>query len=817
MNSPVSDLFSPNVPQHLTITFDPNILGSLPTRVGIVLTDVGQSSGANVTLEVWSGPGRTGARLGGVTAFRGNDGTFQRNFGDDSFFGIGDVGPIGSLHLTSNAGFGGLEADVLYYGSLSRRVYVVPGILGSSLSMCTPAGPDVKWLDFFAPSLDGDLRDLELPGPPLGCNCATCIAATHVFDCSPQDHLPDNPCSPGVWGDFYGDLIGSLRQSGYDPIPFPYDWRLDIVDTARALHDRIAADNISHYRGDPVDIVSHSLGTLVTRRLLVGLASGDYGSTSVQVGNAVYLAPPFGGTGLAVQPVITGQIDASGGLSELDLFVDPRADDDQVIASARTWPSVYETLPKTGFFAANAAGLEACRNLVPSYPGLVWSRNLMDENQPVQGFDQTRLGQYGGFLSSLEGSAGLSREVVIAGLEHPTQRCALAFDYRQGLPTHFRIEPECGDGTMTLQTIAALGQADTKLYLLNTECPAGTEPLGSTLKGTMHQSIPGNPVVHAAIRKWLDGFDDIEQSAVIAGGCKRSGLLVDGAYVIRGWDGVASVCRADRVMVWTASPLSLRFVDPEGMVTSESRRDRTGATWLGFPENEVLLRPGKIEGRTFVHPTGESGGMGHVFEDRESDAGRSILSAELMLDGNAAPWEFSTSVDDNPELHRDLDGNGSVDQIVPLEPDRDADGVPDGRDNCPLTADTSQSDGDGDGAGDLCDCAPSDAAAFSLPAEVSNLRFLSDRQTLLWDPATPGAGQGTVHDVVRGSLSGLPVGAGVSETCLAFGLTQSTMTDGNAPPLHEGFWYLVRGRNICGAGRYGSTDTGTETSSSACP
>src|SRR5437867_3003401 len=116
-DSPESDLYD-DASHHLTLTFDPQVLGGLPTQVGLVFTDLGQGTGANVRLEAWSGPNRTGTLLATATAFRGQDGTFARNFSDDCFFGIKNAGDIGSIHMTSDATYGGLEADILYYGAI---------------------------------------------------------------------------------------------------------------------------------------------------------------------------------------------------------------------------------------------------------------------------------------------------------------------------------------------------------------------------------------------------------------------------------------------------------------------------------------------------------------------------------------------------------------------------------------------------------------------------------------------------------------------------------------------------------------------------
>jgi hypothetical protein len=124
-------------------------------------------------------------------------------------------------------------------------------------------------------------------------------------------------------------------------------------------------------------------------------------------------------------------------------------------------------------------------------------------------------------------------------------------------------------------------------------------------------------------------------------------------------------------------------------------------------------------------------------------------------------------------------------------------------------------DDDNDGVADGADCAPEKAGSFALPREVTGVTFAANKATLQWNSAAAGAGTATVHEVLRGAVSQLPVGAGASETCLATVVGTATV-DASRPPAGQGFWYLVRGHNDCGDGTYGAATAGTRVSS-ICP
>jgi len=90
-----------------------------------------------------------------------------------------------------------------------------------------------------------------------------------------------------------------------------------------------------------------------------------------------------------------------------------------------------------------------------------------------------------------------------------------------------------------------------------------------------------------------------------------------------------------------------------------------------------------------------------------------------------------------------------------------------------------------------------------VPAEVDDGVRVSRSgasAVLTWNVAD-GA---TTSSVLRGLVTGLPVGPGGSdESCLVENSDRNTLTDSELPPLGDAFWYLVRGENAAGKGPYG--------------
>jgi hypothetical protein len=100
-----------------------------------------------------------------------------------------------------------------------------------------------------------------------------------------------------------------------------------------------------------------------------------------------------------------------------------------------------------------------------------------------------------------------------------------------------------------------------------------------------------------------------------------------------------------------------------------------------------------------------------------------------------------------------------------------------------------------------------------LPEEISGLQVAADTTTLIWS-APPSLGSQGTYDLLRGRSG--PVGSS-PETCVATLLVSPSQQDAAVPAAGSGFWYLARGRNVCGAGTYGFTSAGSERISNACP
>lgn len=186
-----------------------------------------------------------------------------------------------------------------------RRVYVLPGIMGSQLGF-TRGGQkpnDVLWLDPIDIQL-GRLVELELD------------EATRAVALGAMNYT-------------YLKITLSLRQAGFDAVLLDYDWRRDVATLGKLLAQRIAADGMQQ-----VAIVAHSMGGLVARAALTHPAGK-------QVSQLITLGTPHAGSFGAIQ-ALRGTYSVVRKLAMLDLRHDAEFLASEVFA---TFPGLHELLP----------------------------------------------------------------------------------------------------------------------------------------------------------------------------------------------------------------------------------------------------------------------------------------------------------------------------------------------------------------------------------------------------------------------------------------------------------------------------------------
>jgi pimeloyl-ACP methyl ester carboxylesterase len=260
-------------------------------------------------------------------------------------------------------------------GSGKPPIIFIPGMLGSRLVNRRTA--EVVWPDL---RVDGEAIALPISAPVLAQNTDDVVATEVVEEAKVSALIPEI----SVYGPLLEALerYGGYKRASFDAPPpggdrdtlylFPYDWRRDVVESARTLGCMI--EELKRRLGRPdlrFDLVTHSMGGLVARYyamygerdvLDVVVACPDW-SGARNLNRVVMIAAPNAGSMNALRVLLKGFSAMSFARPFRAL---PRSLSRQLpfarvgLRVTFTLPAIYQLLPPRGharFFSAHLSPL----------------------------------------------------------------------------------------------------------------------------------------------------------------------------------------------------------------------------------------------------------------------------------------------------------------------------------------------------------------------------------------------------------------------------------------------------------------------------
>lgn len=190
-------------------------------------------------------------------------------------------------------------------GKKKGKLVLLAGILGSEITVTNKV-----WFSPWRIVLgDFELLQLDSSGKPLKPSSAT-----------------------GMLRRYYGEIEQSLLVD-WDVLSFPFDWRMDIRDSA----DRLAAAIAKQFgTADGVHLVAHSMGGLVSRSM-----AQRHGDVWAKMGKLIMLGTPNHGS-LAIPQLYTGMYR----LIRVIAAIDTRHNVGQLLQFAKLFVGTYQMLPR---------------------------------------------------------------------------------------------------------------------------------------------------------------------------------------------------------------------------------------------------------------------------------------------------------------------------------------------------------------------------------------------------------------------------------------------------------------------------------------
>ena len=228
------------------------------------------------------------------------------------------------------------ENGNLQFSVINVSVIIVPGIMGSNLvgvgdiERQEPYWPPLRD-DVFLPLISPTIYKLSLGEDGHTRQAVDFLGDYNVMDASSIIRKYEDE---DVFESLFETLVDNYGyKEGEDLFEFPYDWRLDITESALFLQKKI-----EEIGADKVDIIAHSQGGLVSKFYIANNSRG-------KVRKFIDIATPHLGTPKAFKTLMWGD-DLGQQLSwfEQSLF------EPKMQSISQNMPSVYQLLPSENYF-----------------------------------------------------------------------------------------------------------------------------------------------------------------------------------------------------------------------------------------------------------------------------------------------------------------------------------------------------------------------------------------------------------------------------------------------------------------------------------
>ncbi len=492
---------------------------------------------------------------------------------------------------------------------LAPPAIVIPGVMGTSLYL----GNVLLWVNCtLAPGDDSYLQTLDIDANG---NSVYPIQTGSVFDGS-------LPCLKVATGelDFYGKLIQSLKDNGYELdktlFVFPYDWRLDNATNASKLNAFIETTVIPQSGQSTVDILAHSMGGLVTRAY-----AATYGESRLD--KIIYMGTPHGGSPKAFATLVNdSRVDTSLGITVFPINA-------QALAQfASTLPSVFQLMPRDPFIESSGK--------------LSLDESYLD---PPQGFGFLRSAAWVAAANAFHSS--ISSPLTVAQFEIAGS----------GIPTLNGLQL-VGDPAIKPRVWCSIpGNGDSTVPLLSATGAPGSNIQVFYADGIAHDALPNNAAVQSLVLTILGNNSTTPLPPGISTVPFSTGPMID----------------------WCShSPINVAIADVNGNVDGLAQDGSIHtaipfSSFFGLGENQTGLLA--LNQTYQVGISGTAVGIFSLQFNQEDSSGNVTQTTSFtnVPIGTASKGSFTLSpTGGTPILELDLNGDGVTDVSIPANSSVDA-------------------------------------------------------------------------------------------------------------------------------------------------